>query len=423
MQAIIGLTFAVLSLVVLNYTVTLLSEETVTRNTRATDDVTLKRVESVGDGSDITPADTSGKETLIADTGDQNIQISNQDLGVGDGDGDSTIMPDQPTTAPTAQPTEVVITVAPTSVPTIAPTVGVTVVPTTVVTIAPTAVPTSVTAPTSAPRSTATPSPTPTPPELVIDDSPNDEIIIKNEDNVLVIKSSDESTELLRVGSTTTVAETLSPTSTVSRSSSSSQGRTSIISRSTAALSRFFTGNQAQEIVQQDTTSTAIALTKTAAPPNSAVNISNTSKNQINSWLERYEIKVWPLGNNQIAIYRNGITTISDFPIKLGVSKQSIKVVLPNEDKQILYYADSVIENLIDQNIASHVPSPEPVYLQVHADNLIYDITTESKQFFLAFVPYSVCKNIEVSALTREIESIRTCSTLDSVMDILSIAL
>lgn len=143
----------------------------------------------------------------------------------------------------------------------------------------------------------------------------------------------------------------------------------------------------------------------------------------IDEWLRKYQFQVWALGDEYIAIYRNGITTITPYPIRLGLSKLSFKVETDQGDQQVLYYPDNVWSYLSDLNVISSNSHDEPIMLSYEDDELLYRITAESSQFMFAVIPSNVCMKITISAETRDVQDAQTCSTWDSIKDFLSITI
>jgi hypothetical protein len=146
-------------------------------------------------------------------------------------------------------------------------------------------------------------------------------------------------------------------------------------------------------------------------------------QSNLDEWLKKYQFQVWALGEDYIAIYRNGVTTITPYAIKLGLSKLSFKVDTERGEMQVLYYPDAIWSYLSDVHLISENTHDEPLVLISENDELMYHVTGHSNQFFFALIPTSVCREISISARTREIQESSSCSAWDSIMDLLSLTI
>lgn len=144
---------------------------------------------------------------------------------------------------------------------------------------------------------------------------------------------------------------------------------------------------------------------------------------ELDEWLRKYQFQVWALGEEYIAIHRNGITAITKYPIKLGISKLSFKAMTPFGDKRAIYYFDSAFNYLDTLNIISQDIHEKPIEIVLDNDELVYKIQGESPQFMFALIPVKVCRNAIVSAETREVKNVESCSTFDSLQDGISLSI
>ena len=148
----------------------------------------------------------------------------------------------------------------------------------------------------------------------------------------------------------------------------------------------------------------------------------NSLQNNMYDWISKYQFQVWPIGTSHLAIYRNGITTLTRYPIALGLSRQSVRILTEDGFKQLLHYPDSIWQDISAKRIVSEESHDEPMILTYENDELLYKIQGESKQLMFAFIPTSVCQMVVVSAEDQEVQSIKPCGTKDAVIEALSIS-
>ena len=317
--------------------------------------------------------------------------------------------------------------------------------------------------PTIAPEPTTPPAqqPTPTPvvvesvTKLIEDAGPQAEILIMNRENSLIISTTTNESQIVVVdpgqaltgqapsastgiGSTGTsngssietvmtydpvtneytevpVAYSNGSTGSVGIGSSNSGGNEA----GTPSESAFrVLSNSVQKVFSSET-----YFPSDSEAPHNVISIENSSPGQMYEWLAKYQFQVWPIGTSHLAIYRNGVTTLTRYPIALGLSRQSFKVLSDSGYKQVLHYPDSIWQHLSDLKIFSEDSHDEPFTLTDENGDLVYKVQGESKQLMFAFLPTSVCKFVVISAVTQEVESVTTCSVKDSVVDMLSITL
>lgn len=261
---------------------------------------------------------------------------------------------------------------------------------------------------------------TPDDSNLVIQDPDTGETVpaVKDPDTgeiVEAVKSEDIdlSTPIKFISPNEKIFDTITSLSTTKRLSRSFRIAQSKLSR---ALSNVFPfGKSANHIVVDDIT----------IPLDSVKITYDTQKAnlELDEWLRKYQFQVWALGDEYIAINRNGITAITKYPIKLGVSKLSFKSITPVGDKRAIYYFDSAWTYLDTLNIISQDIHEKPIEIVLDNDELVYRIQGESPQFMFALVPVKVCRNAIVSAETREVKSVESCSSFDSIQDGISLSL
>ncbi len=333
--------------------------------------------------------------------------------------------------------------------------------------------------------------------EEVLVSSPETEIVIKNENNALVITTSSDDTQLVKVkdtsskdstAKTTTSDKTTSqdpssgqpkqttttstkPDGTKVTTTTSSTGKTTVIttdpqgnthteviqSNDSQSITQDFDDGGSSDIISDATKDREIyeiqdrdsnsndsgnpvevvqnslkdsfsfdddESQSRTFPPTSAIKITYASGSKdidLDRWLEDYQFQVWALGDSDIAIHRKGITTVTSYPIKLGLSKQSFKADTEAGEKQVLYYPDSVWTYATEVGSISEGTHDEPMKLVIENNELVYHIKAASKQFMFAVFPTEVCKEMVISAETRKITYEDTCSVVDTIKDAISI--
>lgn len=345
------------------------------------------------------------------------IQQPSGDLQVGEGSGQGTgqlpvvpIQPEEP--APTAVIQQPTSAPQPTSVP----------------------LPTSQPAPVEPTSIPSEPMPTPPPVQEVVEiDDPSTEVIIRNDDNTIVIVDAEDNTPiahspaiplpgLLYPGQPpSTVSPTIDtgtlpyPTpAPLASTSEESDGSSSFIDTAYNFVSESFTLGRKR-----------IAPPDRAVPSNSIkiTYTSNIPSQNLDEWLRKYQYQVWALGQNDVAIYRNGIVALTEYDVKLSLSKLSMKLLTENGEMQALYSHDGVWSYLsYTRHLISEDTHEEPMRLMLEGNELVYKVTADSRQMFLAFIPVRICRQITVSAETRDILDLHTCSSLDYMLDLISLA-
>lgn len=292
--------------------------------------------------------------------------------------------------------------------------------------------------PEKSPQPTAMPEPQKTEAEVILEESTKDEInvssplteiIIKNEDNALIITTSSDDTELVKIPTD----EKVDDHNTESPQAATEVYEVQPVQEHTESTSFSESDNldsKTSTLIGQIQSRLSLPRNKeksdasSATPPASAIKITYTSNNQqikIDDWLKDYQFQVWALGEDYIAIHRDGITTITPYAIKLGLSKLSFKVETDSGEMQVLYYPDSIWSYLSDLHIITDSTHDEPILLVAENDQLVYRIKASSKQLMFAVLPSSICMKVVISAQTREIKDTRTCSPWDTVKDLVSI--
>jgi len=303
--------------------------------------------------------------------------------------------------------------------------------------------------PTSAPQPTDAPViqqpiPTPTPivvgsvPEIIDGAGPQADIVIRNEDNVLVVSTTTDPTHVAHVEPGESLSGSAPSVPSATANPSSGVIETILTYNPTT---RKYDEVPATDTLSDDTssvnTSAVDTLTSTfvkvfsqetyfpsASPATQNSINTNTSKNSIvYDWLTQYKFRIFPIGTSHLALYRNGITTITRFPIVLGLSRQSLRVLVKDVYKQVLYYPDSIWQDAVSKNYVSGDSPDEPITLTDQDGELVYRIEGQSDQLFMAFLPVSVCRKLEISAESQELRNISTCSSKDALLEALSITL
>lgn len=274
------------------------------------------------------------------------------------------------------------------------------------------------------------------------------EIVIKNENNALVITTGSDDTELVKVPTTSVggvpVEDTTAQNLTSQNIASPNQGSQETYEVKTVSRTSLNNndgggagvgGNEFAQTSDNPIQKVQTAIENTLAgkdasnattPPTSAIRINYTSDKvnpNIDKWLADYQFQVWPLGEDKIAIHRNGITTVTPYSIRLGLSKLSFKVDTGKDIITVPYYFDSVWTYLGDLRLISPDTHDEPIELVVENDELVYRIKAESKQLMFAILPSKVCMEVVVSAQTRDIKDSKTCGPWDTVKDLLSLTI
>lgn len=308
--------------------------------------------------------------------------------------------------------------------------------------------------PTSAPQPTliqvqptSIPQPTPTPiivgsiPELIDGADPQTEIVIRNEDNTLIVSTTTDPTHVAIVESGESLSGQLPPSTPSSTSDTPSNA--GVIE---TVLTYNPTTREYDEVPVADADSGSAALPSTSTfdsitnsvikvfsqetyfPSNSpatqkVINMNTASNFAVYDWLTKYQFKIFPIGSSHLAIYRNGITTLTRFPIVLGLSRQSLGVLIDGKYKAVLHYPDTTFERAADNRWVSADGNDEAITLTDEDGELIYRIEASSEQLFFAFYKVSVCRILKISADSEELREISTCSTKDAILEALSISL
>ena len=310
--------------------------------------------------------------------------------------------------------------------------------------------------PTTVPRETPIPAvsqPSPTPivvgsvPELIENAGPQTEIVIKNEDNTLIVSTTADPNQVAVVEQ----GESLSGENPSVQSSGTTDDPVietvltyDPVTKKYIDVPAFYTGTDnesgaSSSISNTQTSTTARALTvisnsvqkvfsaETYFPSDSqeqrnVVNL-QLSSNHMYEWLSKYQFQVWPIGSSHLAIYRNGITTLTRYPIALGLSRQSVRLLTENGYKQLLHYPDSIWQAISDRGIVAEDSHDEPIILTYENNKLLYKIQGASRQLMFAFIPTSVCEFVVVSAEDQEVLSIKPCGTKDAILEALSITI
>lgn len=160
--------------------------------------------------------------------------------------------------------------------------------------------------------------------------------------------------------------------------------------------------------------------------PADAVTIQYTPAGQttnLDKWLRDYQFQVWAVGSDTVAIYQRGITTYTTDAIKLGLSKLSFKLVTDSGELPVLYYPYTVWTHLSAIHEISEDTHDQPIRLISEGGTLRYFVHAHSRQFLLAAIPVSICRNIVVAVDTGDILDSRACSQFDSALDALSLRL
>ncbi|MBP9798388.1 hypothetical protein KBC70_04560, partial [Candidatus Woesebacteria bacterium] len=294
---------------------------------------------------------------------------------------------------------------------------------------------------------TSIPQPTPTPvivgsiPELIDGAGPQTEIVIRNEDNTLIVSTTADPTHVAIVDQGESLSGQLPPTTpTTTTDTPSNAGVIETI------LTYNPTTREYDEVPVADadsrsatfpSTSTFDSIThsvikvfsqETYFPSNTpatqkVINMNTASNFAVYDWLTKYQFKIFPIGSSHSAIYRNGITTLTRFPIVLGLSRQSLGVLIDGKYKAVLHYPDTTFERAADNRWVSADGNDEAITLTDEDGELIYRIEASSEQLFFAFYKVSVCRILKISVDSEELRDISTCSTKDAILEALSISL
>lgn len=296
---------------------------------------------------------------------------------------------------------------------------------------------------------TSVPQPTPTPivvgsiPELIDDAGPQTEIVIRNQDNTLIVSTTTDPTHVAIVESGESLSGQLPPTVVSTVDDTATPTNAGVIE---TILTYNPSTREYDEVPVADVESGSTATVSTSAfdaitnsvvkvfsqetyfPSSSpathnVIQMNNDSNIEVYDWLTKYQFKIFPIGSSHLAIYRNGITTLTRFPIVLGLSRQSLGVLTEGTYKPVLHYPDSTWDIAVDNKWVSADTHEEPITLTDEEGELIYKIEGTSEQLFFAFFPVSVCRSLEISAESQELRDISTCSTKDAVLEALSISL
>lgn len=280
--------------------------------------------------------------------------------------------------------------------------------------------------PTDVPTEPVQPTPPPVETEITITD-PTTEVIVKNEDNKLIIYDADGGVMLGEAPSLQpTITEILTEVDNPSDMSqpTSIPGTPDTGANADNASTATF-ADKAYEFASQSLQFGKTSVMLPAPRTSSSIKItyaSNIPTQNLDEWLRKYQYQVWALGDNDVAIYRNGIVTLTKYSIKLSLSKLSLKLLTDQGDKQVLYSHDGIWDYVSESlHIISKDTHEEPMRLDLEGDQLVYHITGDSRQLLLAVVPVRVCMRIDVSAETRDILDSHRCSQIDTLKDFLSI--
>ncbi len=145
-------------------------------------------------------------------------------------------------------------------------------------------------------------------------------------------------------------------------------------------------------------------------------------------------IKVATTGAEHFVLERGSAGAITNFPLSIDLATNTLMVNTPAGQKTVTVLPDQAIQNLIAANVVNRLGGQAIIDEELNKNLTsvsqlitlgerngvpIYEINGISDQKLLGFIPITIEKEIEVSAITGEVVSSQT-SLSDKILDFLS---
>ncbi|OGK14581.1 hypothetical protein A3H80_03450 [Candidatus Roizmanbacteria bacterium RIFCSPLOWO2_02_FULL_37_19] len=152
----------------------------------------------------------------------------------------------------------------------------------------------------------------------------------------------------------------------------------------------------------------------------------------VNSILNAHKLQVAAVGEQSVSIKRAEVAAITTLPVKLSVNNVSFKVETSAGERQVTYFADSIVDTLQIQHFIDNVKPTTNVKLSDSAQTdkliklselngeLVYEIIGETRQYLFLIIPINVNRGYIVSAEVKQIRGFQQ-STKDRILDMLSL--
>lgn len=140
---------------------------------------------------------------------------------------------------------------------------------------------------------------------------------------------------------------------------------------------------------------------------------------------DRNEIRVGS-DNGRFVIKRNRVGAISDFPLSIDLSTNTLSVTTPAGEKQVTILPDQAVQNMLSRNVIDQIAGQTAGDLSTRVKmsqktdgTLIYEVEGEKQERLLGLVPLKFKKTAVVSAETGELMQIRQTFT-DRILEFIS---
>ena len=129
--------------------------------------------------------------------------------------------------------------------------------------------------------------------------------------------------------------------------------------------------------------------------------------------------------DGEMVFSRNRVRARTNFPLSVDLATNELIVTTPNGVKRVSILPDQAIANLLANNVIDRIESTDPaaepeVELTETDGEPVYEVSGESDQKFLGFMPVKIKAKIKVSAETGEVTGTQQ-AFLARIIDFLSI--
>ncbi|MBU2052111.1 PepSY domain-containing protein [Patescibacteria group bacterium] len=134
------------------------------------------------------------------------------------------------------------------------------------------------------------------------------------------------------------------------------------------------------------------------------------------------DIKISTGSGDELTFTRNRVRARTHFPLSVDLATNELIVTTPNGVKRVAVLPDQAIANLLANDVIDRVVSGEietEVELTEEDGNPAYEVSGESDQKFLGFMPVKIKSKVKVSAETGEVLSTEK-SIFDRLIDLVS---
>jgi len=140
---------------------------------------------------------------------------------------------------------------------------------------------------------------------------------------------------------------------------------------------------------------------------------------------DRSEVRIGS-DNGRFVINRNQVGAVSDFPLSVDLTTNTLSVTTPAGEKQVTILPDQAVQNMLARNVIDRIVEQEAgdlatrVRMSQKTDGtLIYEMEGEKQERLFGLVPLKFKKTAVVSAETGELLETRQTFT-DRILQLIS---